>query len=177
MRARTTATVVLAGAVMVLTAGCNFITPQATTSIGSSEPGVSTDVGSIELRNAIVFTDDGDAASLSVTLLNTSKTDQDVTFQYDSFGTTTTTSVEVPASGRVSRGTQGGEPQILLNGIGVQPGALMKVFVQYGSQTGKNFSIPVLDGSFKQYATLLPSPTPTVHPNPRATGAPVTTAP
>jgi hypothetical protein len=166
---------------MVLTAGCNFITPQETTNIGTTEAGVDANVGSIQLRNAIVFTKDGDAASLSITLLNSSKTDRDVTFQYNSFGSKTTTSVEVPASGKVSRGTQGGDPQILLHGIGVQPGALMKVFVQYGSVTGKNVSVPVLDGSFKQYKTLLPTPpAPTSTPTGDQTILPVgpaTTAP
>jgi hypothetical protein len=153
---------------MVLTAGCNFITPAATTQIQTSEPGINANVGSIELRNAIVFTENGDTASLSVTLLNTSTTDRDVSFQYDSLGNPTTTTVEVPASSTVSRGTKAGDPQILLSDIGVQPGALMKVFVQYGSQSGKNISIPVLNGSFKQFSTLLPTP-----PVPTPTGGPV----
>lgn len=176
MRARTTASVVLAGAVMVVTAGCGFITPQSTTQHYDASDGFSTNVGSIELRNAMVFTENGDQASLSVTLLNSSSSDADVSFQYKSFGTPETATVSVPANSTVSRGTQGGDEQLLLNGIGEQPGALLKVFVQYGSTTGKDFSIPVLDGSFPEYATLLPSATtaptaPTAETSPPATPA------
>lgn len=165
---------------MVLTAGCNFISPQTTTEHYDASDGFSTTVGDVELRNAIVFTDNGDSASLSVTLLNTSDTAQKVNFQYSSLGSTETTSVEVPASTSISRGTQDGDPQILLSGIGKQPGTLMKIFIQAGSKTGKNFNIPVLDGSFPQYATLLPSPTPSslpsILPVPYSTGTPAPSA-
>lgn len=160
MRARTTATVVLAGAVMVLTAGCNFISPQTTTEHYDASDGFSTNVGSIELRNAIVFTDNGDDASLSVTVLNTSSTARSVKFQYESFGSDKTVTIPVAANGETRRGTTGGDQQTILQGIGKQPGSLVKVYVQYGNATGKSFKIPVLDGSLKQYATLLPSPVP-----------------
>jgi len=161
VRARTTATVVLAGAVMVLTAGCNFISPQTTTEHYDASDGISVDVGSIQVRNAMVFTDNGDAASLSVTLLNTSSTPRTVAIQYDSFGTPKTTTIVVPADGQTRRGTTGGDQQALLNGIGKQPGSLLKVFVQYGNTTGKSINVPVLDGSLAEYATLLPSPSST----------------
>lgn len=165
MRARTTATVVLAGAVMVLTAGCNFISPQTTTEHYDASDGFSTNVGSVELRNAMVFTDNGDEASLSVTVLNTSDTARTVKFQYDSFGSSKTVTIPVAANGETRRGTTGGDQQALLSGIGKQPGSLLKVYVQYGNAQGKSFNVPVLDGSLKQYATLLPSPVPTENPD------------
>ncbi|ROQ37553.1 hypothetical protein EDF46_3012 [Frondihabitans sp. PhB188] len=158
MRARTTAAVVIAGAVMVLTAGCNFISPQATTEHYDASDGVSINVGDVEVRNAIVFTDNGDEASLSVTLLNEGSSDANVKIQYESLGSPKTVSVDVPAGETVSRGTQGGDEQILMNGIGEQAGSLLKVYIQYGSSTGKDLKVPVLDGSFAEYATLLPSP-------------------
>jgi hypothetical protein len=161
VRARTTATVVLAGAVMVLTAGCNFISPQATTQHYDASDGFSTNVGSVELRNAMVFTKNGDEASLSVTLLNTSSTARTVKFQYSSFGSDTTVTIPVKAHGETRRGTTGGDEQTILTGIGKQPGTLLQVYVQYGSSSGKTFKIPVLDASLKEYATLLPSPVPT----------------
>lgn len=161
MRARTTAAVVIAGAVMVLTAGCNFISPQTTTEHYDASDGVSTNVGQIDVRNAIVFTENGDEASLSVALINNSSKAANVTFQYDNLGSTDTVSIPVPANGETDRGTQGGQEQTILNGIGKQPGSLITVFIQYGNETGKKLRIPVLDGSFSQYATLLPSPSAT----------------
>ncbi|WP_157887493.1 hypothetical protein [Frondihabitans sp. PAMC 28766] len=160
MRARIAATVVLAGAVMVLTAGCNFITPQDTTSITTTEAGVSSEVGSLDIRNAIVFTDDsGETASLSITLINNSSTSRDVNFQYESTSGKQTASVTVPGNTLVRRGTQNGDEQIILTNLEAKPGALAKIFVQYGSATGKSIKVPVLNGSFKMYATLQPSPT------------------
>ena len=162
MRARTTAAVVLAGAVMVLTAGCNFISPQTTTESYDASDGTSITVGNIDVRNAIVFTgDSGETASLSVTVLNSGDSAATVNFQYDSsVQGQTTESVEVPADGTVSRGTQDGDPQIILHDIDKPAGSLVNIFIQSGSSTGKSLKVPVLDGSFKQYATLLPSPTP-----------------
>lgn len=161
MRARTTATVVLAGAVMVLTAGCNFISPQTTTEKYDASDGFSTNVGSLQVRNAMVFTDNGDAASLSVTVLNDSDTARTLKVQYDSFGSPKTVSIPVAANGETRRGTTGGDQQALLNGIGKQPGSLLKVYLQYGDAQGKSFKVPVLDGSLDEYKTLLPSPVPT----------------
>ncbi|ARC55910.1 hypothetical protein AS850_02305 [Frondihabitans sp. 762G35] len=145
---------------MVLTAGCNFISPQTTTEQYAPSDGFETNLGAIQIRNAIVFTESGDKGSLSVTLINTSSTDQDVSFQYKSLGSTATATIPVPANSTVSRGTAGGDEQVILDGIGEQPGSLLRVFVQYGTQSGKNFDIPVLDGSLPQYKTLLPSVSP-----------------
>lgn len=160
MRLRTTATVVLAGAVMVLAAGCNFISPQTTTEKYDASDGFSTNVGSLDVRNAIVFTDDsGETASLSLTLINNSSSDKDVRFQYKGLDGQQTAEVEVPANSEVRRGTQGGDQQLILTDIDKKPGSLLKVFIQFGSQTGKNLDVPVLNGAFKEYSTLVPSPT------------------
>lgn len=160
MRARTTAAVVIAGAVMVLTAGCNFISPQTTTEIYDASDGVNTTVGDIEVRNAIVFTENGDEASLSVVVINNGSSAANVKFQYQALGSTETAVIPVAANGETDRGTQGGQKQTILNGIGKQPGSLLTVFIQSGTDTGKKLNVPVLDGSLTQYATLLPSPSP-----------------
>jgi hypothetical protein len=162
---------------MVLTAGCNFISPQTTTEHYDASDGFSTNVGSIELRNAMVFTENGDDASLSVTVINTSSTAKNVKFQYESLGSDTTATIPVAANSQTQRGTRGGDRQTILSGIGKQPGTLLKVYVQYGNATGKSFKIPVLDGSLKQYATLLPSPVPTATISPvEPTDSPTTDA-
>jgi hypothetical protein len=177
VRLRTTATVVLAGAVMVLTAGCNFISPQTTTEHYDASDGFSTNVGSLDVRNAIVFTDDSGArASLSVTLINNASSSKNVVFQYDADGgIKKTVDVTVPGDSQVRRGTSEGDPQLILTDAKATPGALLKVFIQYGNQTGKNLEVPVLNGAFEQYATLQPSPTYTPVPAAQATSTAVPT--
>jgi hypothetical protein len=145
---------------MVLAAGCNFISPQTTTEQYDASDGFSTNVGSLDVRNALVFTQDGgETASLSLTLINNASSAKSVRFQYDGLDGKQTATVRVPANSEVRRGTTGGDQQLILTDIDKKPGALLKVFIQYGSQTGKNLDVPVLNGSFKEYATLVPSPT------------------
>lgn len=145
---------------MVLTAGCNFISPQSTTEQYDASDGFSTNVGSLDVRNAIVFTEDsGETASLSITLINTASSDKTVRFQYEGLDGKETETVDVPGNSEVRRGTQGGDDQLILANIDKKPGALLKVFIQYGSQTGKSLQVPVLNGALSEYATLLPSPT------------------
>jgi hypothetical protein len=145
---------------MVLAAGCNFISPQTTTEHYDASDGFSTNVGSLDVRNAIVFTEDGgETASLSMTLINNTSGTKTVKFQYAGSNGSQTESVKVPGNSEVRRGTQGGDKQLILTNIGEKPGALLKVFIQYGSQSGKNLEVPVLNGALKEYATLVPSPT------------------
>ena len=55
------------------------------------------------------------------------------------------------------------------------PGALVTIFVQYGTETGKSFVVPVLTGALGEYATLLPSPTPSGEATPSSTPLPEAT--
>ncbi|RKR75357.1 hypothetical protein [Frondihabitans australicus] len=178
MKLRTTASIALAGAVIALTAGCNFISPQTTTEQYDASDGFSTNVGSLDVRNAIVFTDDaGKLASLSVTLINNSSSAKNVVFQYDAKGgVKKTVDVVVPADGTISRGTSESDPQLLLTNAKAKPGALLKVFIQYGNQSGKNLDVPVLNGAFKEYATLQPTPTTTTVPTAPSTISPTDSA-
>ena len=57
MKARVAASIVLALAVAVGTAGCGFIAPQATTKHYDASDGVSGNVGQIDVRNAFIVTD------------------------------------------------------------------------------------------------------------------------
>jgi hypothetical protein len=76
------------------------------------------------------------------------------------FRTSTTRPRARPAGQVISYGDPK-VPQLIFNAIDEQPGALLTVFVQYGTVSGKNVQLPVLDGSESAYRTLLPSPTPT----------------
>ncbi|KQS17093.1 hypothetical protein [Frigoribacterium sp. Leaf186] len=161
------------GAVVVLTAaGCNFISPQATTKQYDASDGYSVNVGSIQVRNAILLTareGDGDTASLSMVVLNTSDEAAQVSFEYPTTSGKQTQTIEVDGSSKVELGTEPGQDQFIIDSLDSDPGALVPVFVQYGTETGKSFNVPVLTGALSEYATLLPSPTPSSDPTVEST--------
>ncbi|GAA2240057.1 hypothetical protein N1031_13015 [Herbiconiux moechotypicola] len=163
MRARFAASVLVLALVGAGTAGCAFITPQATTKEVEASDGVNADLGAVAVRNATLITEDGALASLLVSFVNTSDTTQDVTVQYEDGSTGERVSQSVPVEGNgdiTSFGATGAE-QILLENVSA-PGSLFPVYFQYGDEEGKLVSVPVLTTSLPEYADLAPTPTPTV---------------
>lgn len=155
---RTAAAAVLAGSVAVLAAGCNFIAPQHTFDIENVVDGTNDTVGDIAIRNAIALTEDGSEASLVVVFLNSSSEDADLRLEYETTSGTESTTVEVPADSEVRFGTDPEQEQLVLSDLDVTVGALLPLFVQYGTETGTTVQVPVLDGGLPEYSTLLPSP-------------------
>jgi len=146
-------------AVLLVSAGCNFISPQATTKQYDASDGRSLTIGDLAVRNAIALTDDGTEASLVMTLINSGGDDISVTVQYPTAdGDDQTQVVEVPASSEVRRGTQPDQPQLVMSDVDLTPGQLVEVFFQYGTETGDTLGVPVLTGALPEYSTLLPTP-------------------
>jgi hypothetical protein len=189
VRRRIAVAAVLAVGLMLALVGCTFFAPQATLIPYDASDGVSLNVGAVQLRNAFVISPDGETANFVGVLINTSKSAQDVKLQYVSHVNNktarTTVDVKMTAGDVISYGNPG-VPQLILNAINEQPGSLVTIFVQYGGISGKNVSIPVLNGNEQAYRHLLPTPTPTPTilcstapagkgvgcPNPIASGAP-----
>jgi hypothetical protein len=65
-----------------------------------------------------------------------------------------------------------GVKQVVFRNANVKAGALLKIFVQYDTEQGRNMLLPVLDGSQSEYANLKPSPLP----KPTSTATPTPTA-
>jgi hypothetical protein len=162
---------------MLALAGCTFITPVATGLAYDQSDGISANVGAIQLRNAFVVSDDGETANFVGVVINTSKTAKNINIQYvshvDNKTANTTINVKIPAGGVISYGDPT-VPQLQFDAINVQPGALFKVFLQYGSVSGKSLRLPVLTTSQSSYRHLLPTPTPTPTPTVCATPVPST---
>jgi hypothetical protein len=169
VRARIAATVIVAASLLLSTAGCSFIAPQMVKSYDPSD-GVGAMVGKVEIRNALLLTKDGQVASFLVNLINDGPKTVNVLIQYD--GTTASgksgkvdTRVKLDA-GEVTTFGSSDTRQLLFTGIDSKAGSLFPVFVQYGTLTGKQLLVPVLDGSLPEYSKLLPSPPPTATPKP-----------
>ncbi len=181
MRRRIAAAAVFAVGLMLALAACTFITPVATGLAYDPSDGVSIDVGAVQLRNAFVVSDDGESANFVGVLINSSDTEKDVTIQYvshvDNKTANTDLTVTLPAGGVISYGDPG-TPQLQLQAINVQPGALLKLFVQYGSVSGKTLRVPVLTSAQQSYRNLTPTPippTPTACPTSSPTDSPLPT--
>jgi hypothetical protein len=176
VRARFAIAAALAVGLSLGTAGCTFFAPQATLIHYDPSDGIGVTVGAVDFRNMFVVSD-GTDANLIGAVINHSDSSQTINFQYtDRTGATpvvTTNPIELPANTTLSFGNPG-QAQLVFRGANAKPGSLLRIFIQYGTETGKNASLPVLDNSIAPYGDLTPSPTPTPIPTISATAKPVT---
>ncbi|WP_382303874.1 hypothetical protein [Herbiconiux sp. UC225_62] len=178
MRARFAASVLVVALVTFGTAGCAFITPQATKNIVETSDGVNGTVGDVHVRNATLISEDGSLASMLVSFVNVGDKSQKLTVQYEDgeTGERVSEQVTVPGEGVItSFGGDDGE-QILLNNVS-KPGSLFPVYFQYGDVEGKQLLVPVLNTSLPEYSGLAPTPTPTPTVTPTQTPPPLVDTP
>ena len=160
MIARGAASVILAGALILGTSGCNFFVAPSTQIPYDASDGVGATVGDIMVRNVLALSADGETASLLVTIVNTGNRGQTVNLQYESDGQKRTITEFVNGGAAQSFGNVD-EDQLVLSGLDAVVGGVLPIFVQYGQETGKTILVPVLDGSLTEYADLLPVQTET----------------
>jgi hypothetical protein len=156
------------------TAGCAFITPQATTEIVETSDGVNANIGDIAVRNATLISEDGSAASLLVSFVNNSVSTKQVSVQYEdgATGERVTEKVFVDGNGAITSFGGGEGDQIVLNNVSA-PGSLFPLYFQYTGAEGKQVMVPVLNTSLPEYTGLAP----TAKPEPTPTGAVITPTP
>lgn len=155
VRARIAASIVLAIAVTLGTAGCGFLAPQSTTRHYDASDGVSGNVGDIAVRNALIVTGDGTTGNLVVTLVNSGAVAHRVQIERGT-GSQESTSVVVGA-GQTKELGSAGDTIILFRDLNSIPGSLYPLYFQYGAQTGLPLRVPVLDGGLPEYADLTPA--------------------
>lgn len=156
MKARIAASVLLAAGLLVGTAGCNLVAPQATTKHYDASDGVSANLGGVDVRNAVIISDDGELGNLVVTFVNTTAETARVTVQYESDGEDATETVTLKANSSTPFGLPDGE-SITLVDMGTQPGALLPVYFQSGDTDGRELLVPVLTTQLPEYSTLAPT--------------------
>ncbi|SOC88985.1 hypothetical protein SAMN05660766_2703 [Curtobacterium sp. 314Chir4.1] len=158
MRARVLVSVAVAATIALGATGCEFMSPAQTTEIKQITDGVNVSTGKIDVRNALLISDDGEGARFIGTLVNNDETD-DITVSVEIGGDTET--VEVPASGHVDLANDAKHDTLDFDGADAKPGALVKVYFSYSGAEGVSASVPVLTSSQEEYATLAPTATPT----------------
>lgn len=151
---RLVAAVALSAAVVLGTTGCTFMTHQATTIEYPASDGVNvaTTGGDVVVRNAFIIADeDGTAGNLVAAFIN--EGDKSATLDIDVAGEQL--SFRVPAGERVSLGAD--EEPLLIENLGVKPGATVEVLFVSGDGDVEPVHVPVLDGTLPEYADLVPS--------------------
>ncbi len=157
MKARLAVSAVLVALLAAGTTGCTFLTPQATTQGYDASDGIGTTVGDIRVNNALLVTEDGENASLVISLQNSSDYGVQVAVQYENAAKTKVNdSVFVNSRSVTSLGADGSST-LVLTGIHAPAGSLFPVFIQYGDETGKQLWLPVLTPT-GEYKDLAPSP-------------------
>ncbi len=176
MRRRIAVAAVLAVGLALGTAGCTFFAPQATLIKYNPSDGVSLDLGKLQVRNAFVISPKGSDANLIGVFINSGSSPISVELEYTAQvkgqPEVLNTHFIVKPGDPVSYGNPGVK-QIVFRSANVKPGALLKVFIQYGSVSGRNLLLPVLDGSQTEYSQLTPKPLP--KPTSTATATPTPT--
>ena len=156
MKVRIAASVVLAVGVLLGTSACNVFVPQATTIQYDASDGVSTSVGDLQIRNALLITDDGENANLVVTVTNSSGSNQLLNIEVEGPSRSVKNAVPVGSSAVNVFGAEG-TPELTFNAAGVQAGSLVPVYFQYGDAEGQQILVPVLTSSLDQYSGLQPT--------------------
>ena len=157
MKVRIAISAILAIGLALGTTGCNLIQPQATTHQYDPSDGIGVNVGEVQLRNLILISNDGEAASLLLSAINTTGSDIDLSIQFLSKGTMVQGQLTVPSSHTPTSWGGAKEDKIVFEGINAQPGSLLEVYFQYGSADGKTALVPVLTTGQPEYEGLEPS--------------------
>lgn len=169
MKMRVAASIAVTVLATTVLAGCQFVTPQQTARSYTPADGVNGTAGDVAIRNVFVIDGTGDTASVIGVLSNKSDSETSVTLQWTSTSGTQTRSLAIPAGGLLSMTTDptsvdtsvpGSSSAVVLDGVDPKPGGLFNM--TFTTSDGKSsLGLPVLTGSFSQYATLVPTPTPT----------------
>ena len=183
MLARKFAAVAAAAGILLSASACSFNPhPDSLQSYAPSDgSGADIDLGAghgIKLRNFVALTDGTDNALLGV-LVNTSAEPETVSINYAPAGDAAQTeSITIPANGSYSLGYNG-NPASTLNLSG-SAGQLVELSFGAGNNsTWAKLSVPILDGTFGYYKSIVDNipgfnePTPV--PTPTATDVATTT--
>jgi hypothetical protein len=180
VRRRIAVAAVLAVGLILGTTGCTFFAPQATLIKYDPSDGVSLNLGKLQVRNAFVISPKGTDANLIGVFINSGNSEIDVKLQYTAHTGGAAKTVTLPPialkPGEVVSYGNPGVKQVVFRGADIKPGSLLKIFVQYGSVSGQNLLLPVLNNSLSAYRNLGPSPLPKPTKTPTATPTPTPTA-
>jgi len=156
---RAAASALIAGALLVGTTGCSFITPTATLNHYDPSDGIGAEVGDVKVRNVLAISnDDESAVSLMVTIINTSSSSGSLRLQYESAAGERVDISKPVTSGEVkSYGTEVDGDMIVINDADIRAGQLFPIYFQFGNDSGQELLVPVMSSDDVIYADLAPA--------------------
>jgi len=151
---RRLASVALAAVVVLSTAGCSMISPQATTISYSAAEGVNiVNSAPLKVRNALfVANEKGTEANFLAAIVNDTDSAETLLVGIDG----NTQRVRVAARSTVSLGFDGADP-LLFTGLSAKPGTDVRVSFQSGAGEAVEDRVPVLDGELSYLADFVPA--------------------
>jgi hypothetical protein len=150
------AAVAIAVAVALGTTGCTFSSPVASLEVYDPADGVNTDVGKIKVRNLMILTTATGQAAMFGSIVNQDHDAVATTVELHPHTTVTTPEIpiSVGAGEKLDLGYNGG--QAIPLGFSVKAGSVVQVHVTVGADKVE-LNVPVLDGTFVEYAPLVNS--------------------
>ena len=150
------AAVAVAVAISLGTTGCTFSSPVASLNVYAPADGVNGTVGNVEFRNFIYLTTATGNGALFGSILNQSIDAQATTVELHAHGSESAAEIpiSVGAGEKLDLGFNGGQAVPL--GVTAKAGELIELHVTIGGEK-ITLNVPVLDGTFAQYAPLVNS--------------------
>lgn len=152
MKARLVSALALAATVAVGTAGCAFVTPQATSYQYAPSDGVSVNAGDVLVRNALfIVNNDGSIFNLTMTTVNETESAKSLTVTLAIGGERVTQDVAVPPRLTQFGNPEKGQETITFENLDARAGETIKVFFEADYSGEVEQYVPVLDGTLKEY--------------------------
>ncbi len=150
------AAVAIAAAVALGTTGCTFTSPVASLEVYDPSDGVNATVGKIQVRNLMILTTATGQAAIFGSLVNQDFDAKatDVELHAHSEVSTPEIPVSVGAGEKLDLGYNG--DQAIPITFSPKPGSIVEMHVTVGADK-VTLNVPVLDGTFKEYAPLVNS--------------------
>jgi len=148
----------------LMLAGCSATNPMTTEREYSASDGVRVTLGDVRASNLLVISSaKGAPGAVQGALTNDGEQTRTVTLTAGDDSTTVT--VEAGQTVLLTSDTSGGAPgdgrkDIVIPAVSVPPGAVLPVTIATDAAGSEELGVPVLDGSQPEYATLVPTPTP-----------------
>lgn len=151
-RMRRAALATAAAAAMLSVTSCGYISQQATTIEYAAADGVNGNVGPLEVSNMLIVSAGEDQPGrITGGIYNDSNQEVQLTMSGPDGGQT---QVTVPANGEYF--IDNDSPPEIIDPAGAPPGAMSLVTFET-SGASEDLTLPVLDGTFERYETLMPT--------------------
>ena len=150
----------LAVAALALVAGCSATNPYTTTEDYQPADTESLVVGPVRVASLGVFTEaEGEPGALVLRVVNTSTESQTLSLTAGAPSPVDET-LTVPAGTTLAVGPDE-DTSVTIAAVGQRPGEVIPMTLTAADGTTKDVTVPVLNGDFPMYATLVPTPSPT----------------